>query len=639
MDANTRLVRLRGIIADGPTEAVWWRLCAALESWPLNDPARQVALDYAQHHLADWPDRLRQAPLRWEAGQGAWPIVRAVDLSRCRLGDDGLQRLLASGALGAVTHLNLSDNGLTGLSAAALAGCADLGAVRHLDLSHNRLETRGAVTLSRPRSFDRLEHLDLTDNVLGPDAVAAILSGPMQSTLVELALAHNPIGAGGVRALTAAAPPALATLDLRRCKLGAAGLAALGLETGRLDKLLRLRLGETEVHDGDLDPLANLSDRLAHLDLTSMPLSPTTLRGLFVGRSWRSLRTLGLSGCRLDDTALRTLAASASMPGLCELDLSHNELAAEGLAALARAPWSATLEALDLSSNPPGLGASALHCTDLPDLQRLALRMVGLDAAGLERFLRGAAPPRFQRLDLANNGLDAAAADVLVASLGGADALLLGGNKLAADGLRRLLGAPWAGRLTELDVSANQIVGEAFARDLTLELPALERIELACNRVGNRGMVMLASQRLPCLRELGLRFNRLAGVGEDPFWNAFAEVPLESLDLSDNVLGDEGLRRLVRCNHLGALRRLALRNVGLTDQGLRRLLDAERLPALEVLDVANNDVGVRGMRQIANRRATPRLDRVNLEGNRMLGTLLAHITRFRSWHMAVGVRY
>jgi hypothetical protein len=171
---------------------------------------------------------------------GKPPRLRRLDLSGNRLAADVLAPLVASEAVAAVEHLDLSDNNLGAAGLAALAGGV-FPALRALHLPRTRPEEAGVAALVAAGFFPDLRSLALGGNNLGPGAAAALARGPADRLRV-LDLSANRVGDRGAIAL--ADGPRLAhliDLDLAEALVGDAGAEALAAAP-HLGGLIRLNL-------------------------------------------------------------------------------------------------------------------------------------------------------------------------------------------------------------------------------------------------------------------------------------------------------------------------------------------------------------------------------------------------------------
>lgn len=272
------LERLRGLLYEvEPHAQTWDAVCDALEQWDAQDAALEVALQYAQPHLAHWPDALRVAPAAWwhrqEAGQREPRLVlaRALELSGYRggpsraqalasqpgpayithlklannhLGDAGTLALARSPWLSQLLELDLSVNHLTCSALEALAQSPTLHRLASLDLSYNRVGPMGAQALAQSHSLGRLRSLRLWHNQLGPRGAMLLAESPLLGALEELKLGSNAIGDSGAMALLEAIPKrmtSLRRLDLSGNQIGAETLE-LFLRHPRLQHLEEMNL-------------------------------------------------------------------------------------------------------------------------------------------------------------------------------------------------------------------------------------------------------------------------------------------------------------------------------------------------------------------------------------------------------------
>jgi Leucine Rich repeat len=84
---------------------------------------------------------------------------------------------------------------------------------------------------------------------------------------------------------------------------------------------------------------------------------------------------------------------------------------------------------------------------------------------------------------------------------------------------------------------------------------------------------------------------------------------LNHLDLSDNILGSDGLQALLVATPLTGLTSLSLRECQIGDRGARALAQSPLLTQLTWLDLSHNEIGPGGVRVLAQ----------TLEGRRLKG--------------------
>ena len=240
-----------------------------------------------------------------------------------------------------------------------------------------------------------------------------------------------------------------------------------------------------------------------------------------------------------------------------------------------------SLMALRLSRSP-----HLHHLTHL-DVSYNHLGMLGVHALAHAEALAG-----LEELELAGNGLEARGVGVLLgrSDWRGLRQLELSQNRLGDEGCVELARAPAAARLTELGVACNDI-GDGGARALAISQgPSLERLELGRNRIGPRGVRVLAES---C-------------------------ASLHALDLSDNPLGADGVCALAEGERWGGLRRLDLAGTQARHAGLAALAQSEALGSLEQLELSSNLIDAASARALGQSAALARVARLGL-GSTELG--------------------
>jgi uncharacterized protein (TIGR02996 family) len=301
-----------------------------------------------------------------------------------------------------------------GATATTLFAAPTLESLRALDLDRAGIDDQGLVGLRDSRLAGQLDELVLSNNQITGLAIAELAGDTRFDRLTTLALAHQlprlVEGAGPLAVFAAKlALPALTALDLSNNQLGNDELAAL--VASRAFRALRtLRLADNRVRGAAISALATMS-RLEVLAAEDNPLGPACgaaiaeiawplLRELRLGHT----RRLGQGGSQLGDDGAVALA-KARLPALVALDVRGHEIGARGMRAFAQAGWA--LEELDLSGNKIGSeGAVALAGARFaPSLRVLRVARCQLGNHGLAT-LAAAAWPRLEVLDLAGERLD-----------------------------------------------------------------------------------------------------------------------------------------------------------------------------------------------------------------------------------------
>ncbi|QJW98898.1 TIGR02996 domain-containing protein [Frigoriglobus tundricola] len=253
------------------------------------------------------------------------------------------------------------------------------------------------------------------------------------------------------------------------------------------------------------------------------------------------LAALTIHASHTGEPLARAVARSEHLSGLRRLTLTRNRFADDAAEQLALSPNLANLEELDLSENEIGeTGARALAASaSLGKLRRLELRNNPLGPAGAEAVAGSDRLTALHRLGL--SGCDVGLPRLL--SLGRAHDLLrvpvldLSGNDLTAYGLQAIIGHLPAGvssevRLTELDLSANETLGNAGAKMLA-DCPYLENLTVL--RLANCGISDDGARALANGRHL---------------------ERVTTLDLSTNPIDSNGFREFLNTRYWRSLRRL-----------------------------------------------------------------------------------
>ena len=264
------------------------------------------------------------------------------------------------------------------------------------------------------------------------------------------------------------------------------------------------------------------------------------------------------------------------------------------------------LESLDLSQTP-GLGVLARNLAGFPIRHLLRSLAFG-----------GRSGPNFGWGDAEHETLDTfafvrAMADAPLEDLAAFDC------GLTSDGLRQLLTAPFAPRLTALDVADNPIAPDAWrafrhaapgmrlkrldvsgtplagiALEPILDSPALERLEaLEMNRCGSarKNMEVVARSRFwTQATHFRAHGGTIPASTLEPLGAAAGPPALRLLDLADNYLRTDGVKLLCDAPWAGGLTWLALSGNYLDDESLNVIADAGRFAKLRTLHLARNNL-------------------------------------------------
>jgi hypothetical protein len=229
----------------------------------------------------------------------------------------------------------------------------------------------------------------------------------------------------------------------------------------------------------------------------------------------------------------------------------------------------------------------------LDGLEALSLRRVGVsdpDAMGL--FARERLP-KLKRVDLRFNALSGGGLDALASRA--LQVVKLAGNRIGESSISRLTRAkPWNG-LTELELSGNGIGNAGLAVIGSCEfLGNVKALAVSDVNATGAGVALLAKGPLAQnVETLELAGNDIRAEGVKLILGG--QFPrLRHLDLSEAMLGDEGVNAIVSAPGAAKLESLFIRKNQLSAAGAKALSRA-RLPALTELRVSGNPLGEGGL--------------------------------------------
>ncbi len=206
---------LQALLKKKPTQANWKSVCELLDRCPeasLDDALAAIGAQGARWDVdtqkrSGWELPVRYTPQAWTKRLLAGDVPPAFSAARffqqhaVKVTDQGLERLLDTRALGAITHLYL--------------GSCSLG------------ERALALLTAHEPELGALRHLVLVDNALAPDGLGALLATPFAERVVSLYLSQTPLDARALDALLATKLPALRALDLCFTAISAERMAGI----------------------------------------------------------------------------------------------------------------------------------------------------------------------------------------------------------------------------------------------------------------------------------------------------------------------------------------------------------------------------------------------------------------------------
>lgn len=278
------------------------------------------------------------------------------------------------------------------------------------------------------------------------------------------------------------------------------------------------------------------------------------------------------------------------------------------LGALLDSPFLGALESLRLEGPLDARAAEVLaHCDRLGGLRQLSMEghLHGVGPKGARALAGSASLERLETLELIGQriGLDGLEALLDSPRSRPLRRLVLWGCHVGDGGAQALARSDQISSLHELDVSACGLspdgarVLAAAARDRPLRALILD---------GNDKLAGHLDEVLGGLDPLGLHALSLQGCGLGPgdlrplVDAATARLlELQSLELADNELGDDGIERLAT-SRFAALRHLDLTGNAINDDGLAALAEGAVLESIESLRLGRNEFEARGGSALAS---------------------------------------
>jgi Ran GTPase-activating protein (RanGAP) involved in mRNA processing and transport len=241
-------------------------------------------------------------------------------------------------------------------------------------------------------------------------------------------------------------------------------------------------------------------------------------------RPEETLGWLDLRANRLGNAGAHTLSHMRHLAAINRLILCGNEIGDEGISTLMASPNVSRLELLDLRGNrigPEGVRAIA-SCPHLGQLSTLKLDGNLVTDDGVRMLADSDYLPALRTLSLGRCRLTEQAAWALAASNKlQLQQLSLKRNRIGAGGVRVLVSGGLALQLRNLILCRNPVGDEGsewFAS--STKLAVLERLDLTCTEIGNRGALALSRAEIPSLRVLQLGRNHIGLEGVEALHRA-----------------------------------------------------------------------------------------------------------------------
>jgi Ran GTPase-activating protein (RanGAP) involved in mRNA processing and transport len=257
MGNQERFELLEELLQQPPEAMVWHAICDLFAIWP-EEREKEEALDYADAHLSDWDDALRQVYSSLNLLDSNHKIsslgklIRSIELYRreengdreltyiakspyfqnlkrlsivrseiygggCKALahspylqnlthlkihhsewlEDDFTALVNSSILKSLTFLQLSQMDLKDEDVAALAHSPYLKNLTHLNLSQNRIEARDPKAIAQAQNFHKLKYLNLNSNRIKDAGVRELSQSPYLENLETLKICDNRLSQEG----------------------------------------------------------------------------------------------------------------------------------------------------------------------------------------------------------------------------------------------------------------------------------------------------------------------------------------------------------------------------------------------------------------------------------------------------------
>ncbi|MFY0477113.1 leucine-rich repeat domain-containing protein [Achromobacter marplatensis] len=342
-----------------------------------------------------------------------------------------------------------------------------------------------------------------------------------------------------------------------------------------------------------------LAQRCPNIQSMSLRRNQLTADAVAVLQKFEKLTALDLTGCYIGNEGMK---AVAKLPNLTSLNVGRCDIGVEGVKELSKL---LNLSTLDVSDNLIGSAGAA----EVAKLLGLTVLNMSGTVIGADGVMALAALPVLRTLDLSNNilfGVNATALEKFdklsclklarcdikgqipmnIAKLENLSELNLANNEIGPEGLKELVKLP---KLSNLNLSANKL-GHAATQEVA-KILTLTALDLS-NDMYRRDSPRSSDNKLD--------YEALAELAKLP--------QLSVLDLSRNAIDHSLAAALTRFAHLSTLK---LVKCSIRDQEVAELVkfnigDQERtergqFPSFSTLDLSNNLIGDEGVTLLVKR--------------------------------------
>ena len=527
--------------------------------------------------------------------------LKRLDLARNKLkGTDYLEYLI-QGDWPKLNHLNLSDNEIHDEGLEILVK-GNWPLLEVLNLQETKITRAGIETIVKKAKWTKLKNLDISENELNDEELAALCQGnwPLLETLnlgsigvtkkalFKLLLNLNwpnfkEINMNGhvkdfASSLLQKNWPLLEDLDLSYSEISKFEIE-ITVNHSKWPQLKHLNLSGNELNTGALEILCKGHwPQLETLDLQNTGVTKKkSIFSFLLNISWQNLKEIKF------DAAENNFANSLlqkNWPFLEELDLSDSEISKfEIEIMIKRSKWP-RLKHLNLSSNYD-LNDEALEILwrgQWPQLETLNLENTDITKQALLRLLLNQNWPKLQSIILPIDwkNVDVSLVNCFIQKdLSMVEKLELNKCYIAAVELERILKEYKCSQLKYLNISYNNI---SFEEEEAL---------------------VLAFGECSLLEELHIENIKFTAKGVETLVNQSKWQQLKHLNMSNNEVLDEGISAFTSAEW-PLLEELNVKNTKITQKGLEVLVNQMKLVKLKKLDISENIIGNRGLKILAS---------------------------------------
>jgi len=262
-----------------------------------------------------------------------------------------------------------------------------LGAVIHVDLSNNNITTPGAHTLAGLISLAHLKSLNLSGNNIFPKGALFVAEAlASNNTVTSVDFSSNQIDYAAAQALVKmlSANTSLLAIDLSDNKMGPLGAIPLAKALQANATLTSIDLSNNEIRSERGEDLAravaealNVNRTLTSIGLNGNRIGDQGAEALAAAlKVNETLTSIGLNGTKIGDKGVEALAAALKVNRtLTSIDLRENQITDEGAKALAEVAVNEPARIISLDGNS-GISMFAVH-----EMDGHAQDLAGQDAA------------------------------------------------------------------------------------------------------------------------------------------------------------------------------------------------------------------------------------------------------------------